>query len=172
MAKADNRLHAASVEVMPVDPSSPEAQACLDQYYEELASRFVGGFDRNLDGTAADALDYLPPNGTLLIVRLSGEVVGCGAIRAVTPGVGEIKRMWISPNARGLGLSRKLLGELERVAERNSIHTLRLDTNRSLTEALHLYRSAGYREIARFNDNPYAHHWFEKVLPTACPGSP
>jgi ribosomal protein S18 acetylase RimI-like enzyme len=44
------------------------------------------------------------------------------------------------------------------------LHTVRLDTNKALPEALRLYRSAGYREIARFNDNPYAHHWFEKTL--------
>lgn len=90
--------------------------------------------------------------------------MGCGALRAMEPGIGEIKRMWISPRARGLGIGRRLLAELERVAKQRKLRAVRLDTNESLTEALRLYRSAGYREIPRFNDNPYAHHWFEKTL--------
>ena len=90
--------------------------------------------------------------------------MGCGALRALEPGAGEIKRMWISPDARGLGLGRRLLIELERVAKRRHMRAIRLDTNASLAEALGLYRSAGYRETGRFNDNPYAQHWFEKAL--------
>jgi len=163
MAEVERLLRATSVEVAPADPSSSAAQRCLDKYFDELESRFVGGFSRNLDG-AADVEDFLRPKGCFLVARLFGEPVGCGAIRTLAPGVGEIKRMWVSPGARGLGLGRRLLGELERVAARSKMRAIRLDTNRSLTEALHLYRSAGYREIGRFNDNPYAHHWFEKVL--------
>jgi ribosomal protein S18 acetylase RimI-like enzyme len=80
------------------------------------------------------------------------------------PGVGELKRMWVAPAVRGMGIGRSLLRELEEVARRRGLRALRLDTNESLSEALELYRSSGYREISRFNDNPYAHHWFEKVL--------
>ena len=72
--------------------------------------------------------------------------------------------MWIAPDARGLGLGRRLLEELENEAKRHGFHVVRLDTNATLDEALALYRSSGYREIARFNDNPYAQHWFEKTL--------
>jgi ribosomal protein S18 acetylase RimI-like enzyme len=74
----------------------------------------------------------------------------------------ELKRMWVAPTARGLGLGRRLLTELERLAREHGVRVLRLETNRSLTEAIALYRSAGYREVAPFNDEPYAHHWFEK----------
>ena len=73
--------------------------------------------------------------------------------------------MWVAPTARGLGLGRRLLVELERAAADHGVRTLRLETNQNLTEAIALYRSAGYVEVERFNDEPYAHHWFEKRLP-------
>ena len=72
--------------------------------------------------------------------------------------------MWVAPAARGLGLGRRLLRELERLARETGARTIRLDTNRVLNEAIRLYRSAGYREVPRFSDEPYAHHWFEKAL--------
>jgi ribosomal protein S18 acetylase RimI-like enzyme len=154
---------AASVELAPADPSCADAKYCLGQYFGELAARFSGGFDRVRDA-AADAIDLAPPEGCLLIAQLSGQPVGCAGLRALEPGVGEIKRMWVAPAVRGMGIGRSLLRELEEVARRRGLRALRLDTNESLSEALELYRSSGYREISRFNDNPYAHHWFEKVL--------
>ena len=108
--------------------------------------------------------DFLAPRGCLLMARLFGEPIGCGALRTLAPRIGEIKRMWIAPEARGLGLGTRLLAELEREARRRRMRAVRLDTNQSLREALQLYRASGYREIARFNENPYAHHWFEKSL--------
>ena len=75
-----------------------------------------------------------------------------------------LKRMWVAPEARGLGLGRRLLSELEEHARRHGATVARLETNRSLAEAISLYRSAGYVEVPRFNDEPYADHWFEKDL--------
>jgi len=76
--------------------------------------------------------------------------------------------MWTAPEARGQGVARRILHELEALARMAGIETLRLDTNRVLVEAQAMYRREGYREITRYNDNPYAHHWFEKKLePTA-----
>jgi ribosomal protein S18 acetylase RimI-like enzyme len=72
--------------------------------------------------------------------------------------------MWVAESARGLGLGRRLLSELEAWAGQRGARTLRLETNRALTEAIALYRSAGYREVPAFNDEPFAHHWFEKTL--------
>ena len=72
--------------------------------------------------------------------------------------------MWVAPAARGLGLGRRLLRELERLARETGARTIRLDTNRVLNEAIRLYRSAGYREVPRFSDERYTHHWFEKPL--------
>jgi GNAT superfamily N-acetyltransferase len=76
----------------------------------------------------------------------------------------ELKRMWVAASARGLGVGRLLLGELERRARALGCRALRLDTNRRLSEAIAMYRSSGYREVEAFNDEPYAHHWFEKQL--------
>jgi ribosomal protein S18 acetylase RimI-like enzyme len=145
------------------DPRSRDAQYCLDAYFAEIDSRFAGGFDRETGGAAA-LEDFESPNGCLMLVRLDGKPVGCGALRTLEPGIGEIKRMWVSPQARGLGVGRRLLEVLEQSARERGMQAVRLDTNASLSEALRLYQSAGYREIDRFNDNPYAQHWFEKTL--------
>ncbi len=72
--------------------------------------------------------------------------------------------MWVAPEARGIGLGRRLLAELERLAYERGARTIRLETNKNLSEAIELYRSSGYREIPPFNDERYAHHWFEKRL--------
>src|SRR5690348_310850 len=163
MSEVERLLRASGIEIAQEDPASDDAERCLARYFAEIDARFDGGFDRTRGG-AAELDDFVPPRGCLLLARLHSEPVGCGALRTFEPGVGEIKRMWISPEVRGLGVGRRLLAELERVAKKRRMRAIRLDTNASLAEALHLYRSAGYREIGRFNDNPYAHHWFEKTL--------
>lgn len=154
---------AASVEVISVDVHGPVARACLESYFDELAARFPEGFERDTDSAAA-LDDYTPPAGAFLVAQISGEPVGCGALRPSAPGIGEIKRMWVSPRVRGRGVARKLLAALEHAARERHLSAVRLDTHSSLAEALQLYRTSGYREISRFNDNPYAHHWFEKAL--------
>ena len=163
MAEVETLLRASGVEISSEDPSSADAQSCYAQYFAELDARFRNGFDLH-KGVSYDVTDFRHPHGCLLVARLYGKPVGCGALRVLERGVGEIKRMWISPYARGIGLGRRLLTELEHEAKRRRMGKVRLDTNRSLGEALKLYRSSGYEEIARFNDNPYADHWFEKRL--------
>jgi DNA-binding MarR family transcriptional regulator len=163
MTEVERLLRASSVEIAPEDPASADAAHCFEQYFRELDARFRGGFDPGLGGPS-DLRDYAPPRGCLLLARLSGQPIGCGALRTLERGVGEIKRMWVSPAARGLGLGRRLLSELEQVARKRRMRTLRLDSNGSLAEALQLYRASGYLEIERFNDNPYAQHWFGKAL--------
>lgn len=163
MAEVDLLLCAASIEFEESDPRSAEAERCLQRYYAELAARFPNGFELHADDAPA-AEEFLPPAGCMLVARLFGEPVGCGVVRTLEPGVGEIKRMWLSPRVRGLGLGRRLLAELERTAAARNLSTIRLDTNGWLAEALRLYRASGYREIPRYNDNPYAQHWFEKSL--------
>ncbi len=153
-----------SVEIARADPASADAQQCLAAYFAEIGSRFPGGFDPAKGSCVPDHDDFRAPCGCLLVAHLSGQPIGCGALRTLSSGVGEIKRMWIAPNARGMGLGRRLLAELEAEARRHAFHTVRLDTNATLDEALNLYRSSGYREIPRFNENPYAQHWFEKIL--------
>jgi DNA-binding MarR family transcriptional regulator len=163
MSEVDRLVRAASVEFSSVDFRSENAQRCLRKYYVELAARFPGGFELHADDAPA-AEEIAPPGGSMLVAHLFGEPVGCGAIRTLEPGVAEIKRMWISPEVRGLGVGRRLLAELERAAIARKLRTVRLDTNGSLAEALHLYRASGYRETPPYNHNPYAQHWFEKTL--------
>ena len=97
-------------------------------------------------------------------MRRNGALVGCGGFKRDTSDAAYLKRMWVAPEARGLGLGKRLLRVLEERARALGYRTARLETERSLTEAQQLYRSAGYREVAPFNDELYAHHWFEKDL--------
>jgi GNAT superfamily N-acetyltransferase len=140
-----------------------DAQYCLREYYRELQERFDGGFDPEL--SLVPSLDeFAPPRGTFLLVRLNGEPVGCGGLKPNSREPAYLKRMWIAPRARGLGLARRLLSSLEDEARAMGYSVVRLETNKSLIEAQQLYRSAGYAEVEPFNNERYAHHWFEKRL--------
>ncbi|MGC2782757.1 MAG: helix-turn-helix domain-containing GNAT family N-acetyltransferase [Roseiarcus sp.] len=163
MGEVERLIRAASVTVAADPPDGADARRCLDAYFRELAARFETGFDADADAFASIA-DMTPPSGLFVVARLDGEAVGCGGFKRVDKATGEIKRVWTAPSARGIGVARRMLRALEATAREAGVKTLRLDTNRTLTEAHALYRSEGYREIARFNDNPYADHWFEKRL--------
>jgi ribosomal protein S18 acetylase RimI-like enzyme len=160
---SDPKQNSAALTVEEVSPADADAKYCLGRYFEELGERFDDGFDPSLS-LAPTLAGFERPRGIFLVMRLDGEPVGCGGFKPDNGGAAYIKRMWISRNARGLGLGRRLLAELERHARAAGVRTLRLDTNRALTEAIGLYRAAGYEEIERFNDEPHAHHWFAKPL--------
>ncbi len=145
------------------EPTSTDARWCIEQYYSELNARFETGFNPSLS-ISADAHELTPPAGVLLIARLGARPVGCGALKFHLGAPAELKRMWVAPEARGIGIGRRLLQELERHARDTGVEVLRLETNGALSEAIALYRSSGYGEVAAFNDEPYAHHWFEKRL--------
>lgn len=145
-------------------PDSDDARWCLGQYFRELAERFESGFDPD-QGGAADDTEMRPPKGFFVVARLDGEPVGCGGMKRLDAATGEIKRVWTARSARGQGVARRIMQALEALAQTSGVTTVRLDTNKSLTEAQTMYRQSGYTEIARYNDNPYAHHWFEKKLP-------
>ena len=164
MADVERLLIASAIQITPTDPRHPAARACLRAYFSELADRFDHGFDP-AQSISADDTELTPPAGLLLVATLHGEPVGCGAVKLHGTGPAEIKRMWVSPAARGLGLGRRMLASLEARAVAAGASAFRLETNHALAEAISLYRSAGYREVAAFNDEPYAHHWFEKTLP-------
>jgi len=163
MGDVERLIRAASVKVAAEAADSVEARLCLDAYFRELAARFETGFDVAADDSAR-VKDMTPPSGLFVIARLDGDAVGCGGFKRIDKTTGEIKRVWTAPPARGLGVARRVLRTLEAAAREKGLKSLRLDTNRALTEAHALYRSEGYREIARFSDNPYADHWFEKRL--------
>jgi ribosomal protein S18 acetylase RimI-like enzyme len=163
MGEVERLIRAASVKVAAESPDTADARLCLGTYFRELAGRFENGFDAGADDHA-DVEDMTPPSGVFVIARLDRDAVGCGGFKRVDKSTGEIKRVWTAPSARGMGIARRMLRTLEAAAREKGLKTLRLDTNRALTEAYALYRSEGYGEIARFNDNPYAHYWFEKRL--------
>jgi DNA-binding MarR family transcriptional regulator/GNAT superfamily N-acetyltransferase len=163
MATVEHLLTAALVRLDVVDPASDAARFCLTSYYVELGERFETGFDPAVTLPALD-VEMREPAGLFLVAFRFGEPVGCGALKFHGREPTEIKRLWVSPSARGLGLGRRLLDQLERLAADHGSKVVRLDTNRTLVEAIAMYRTAGYHEIDRFNDEPYAHHWFEKRL--------
>jgi len=162
MAQVERLLTAGLVEVRPIDPSEPAAVHCLHEYFAELEQRFDAGFDPDRS-SAPDAGEFRPPTGVFLVATLRGEPIGCGALRFHEDAPPDIKRMWVAGSARGLGIGRRLLDELESIASSRG-DAVRLETNRALREAINMYRSAGYVEVEPFNDERYAHHWFEKRL--------
>ena len=141
---------------------------CLREYFAELDRRFDAGFDPTTS-LPAEPDEMRPPAGLFLVATLHGEPVGCGALKFHGDEPTELKRMWVASSVRGLGVGRQLLQELELRAVELGSSTIRLETNRTLEEAIALYRSAGYREVAAFNDERYANHWFEKHLDNATP---
>jgi DNA-binding MarR family transcriptional regulator/GNAT superfamily N-acetyltransferase len=156
MEVVERLLTAGLVSISVEDPRSDAAMFCLRAYFAELDVRFDAGFDPSASRPDAGS--------TLLLARLRGEPIGCGALNLLGDGVAELKRMWVAESARGLGVGRRILSELESLARDRDVAVLRLETNRSLVEAQGLYRAAGYVEVPAFNSEPYAHHWFEKTL--------
>ena len=156
-AEVRRLLAVSMVSVAPEDPGSADARWCLGHYFAELAERFEEPFEpaKTLPTGAEDLF---------LLARFDGQPAGCGVLKALDPHTGELLRMWVDRPHRGLGIAARLLGELERHASERGHTTVRLYTNRSLDEAKAMYRSRGYEEIPRYNDDPYANHWFEKRL--------
>lgn len=163
MHEVERLLTASMVEIAVEDPRSTDARWCIGQYFAELDRRFERGYDPSR-GITADPEELVPPAGELMIARLRGRPVGCGALKFHDRKPAELKRMWVAPETRGLGLGRRLLRELEDDAAAAGASVIHLETNRALKEAIALYRSSGYREVAPFNSEPYAHHWFEKRI--------
>lgn len=163
MTHVEQLLRASMVRVDMEDPSTPDAVWCFQQYFAELDTRFDAGFDPAFS-ISADADELRAPKGLLLLARLRERPIGCGALKFHPGAPAELKRMWVAASARGLGVGRRLLQALERHASESGVLVLRLETNRALTEAISLYRRSGYVEVEAFNDEPYAHHWFEKRI--------
>jgi DNA-binding MarR family transcriptional regulator/GNAT superfamily N-acetyltransferase len=163
MADVERLLTAAMVEISIIDPAHLYAQHCLREYFSELDRRFDTGFDPALSIPAAEA-EMRQPAGQFLVATLRGDPIGCGGLKFHGRKPAEIKRMWVAEPARGLGVGRRMLTELEKHAADQGVRKVRLETNKSLVEAISLYRSAGYVEVAPFNDEPYAHHWFQKQI--------
>jgi DNA-binding MarR family transcriptional regulator/GNAT superfamily N-acetyltransferase len=163
MCDIERLLTAAGVEIRPVDPEHRDAEHCLAEYAAELNRRSERGFDPTVGATALPH-ELRPPAGEFFVAYLHGEAIGCGAVKHHADEPAEIKRMWIAPHARGLGLGRRLLEKLETCTAVGGARVAHIETSAVLTEAIALYRSAGWLEVPPFNDEPFADHWFEKEL--------
>lgn len=167
MALIKSHLRLATVEFGVIDPELPAARRSLIAYAAELAERFPEGY------ALADLLpapDARKPHGLFLAAREQGRVIGCGVLRTPPAGHAEIRHLWVDSEARGMGLGRRMVVELERLALSADYAAIRLDTHRVLVEAIGLYRSLGYQQIAAYDDNLHAHLWFEKPLQEASVG--
>jgi putative acetyltransferase len=138
---------AATVTIARESPRQSEVVglvAALDAY---MAALYPAESNHLLD---IEALDV--PGVRFFVARVDGEAVGCGALRVDPAGYGELKRMYVDPAARGRKLGRTILERLEAEARSEGLACVRLETGIHQPEALALYRSAGYREIAPFGD--------------------
>lgn len=128
--------------------------------------------DGDLGTVPAPPDEMAPPNGTFVVAVEAGDggahindgVIACGGLKRLEPGLAEIKRMYVIPEARGRGLGGVILRALESEARRLGYERIRLDTGAKQPEAKAIYDEAGYEEIADYNGNPYAAHWFERRL--------
>lgn len=161
LARAERLLRQGTTSVRTVDPESDDARACLAGYVAELQERFPEGFD---------AADLVRPEevrgdaGAFLVAYEDGDPAGCGALRTLEAGTGEIRHVWVAARARRLGVARLLLTGLEREAAARGFGAVRLGTHRALAEAIQMYRNSGYTEISWYGDDPHASYCFEKRL--------
>jgi DNA-binding MarR family transcriptional regulator/GNAT superfamily N-acetyltransferase len=163
MEEVERLLLASLITIEIEDPTTDDARWCFEQYFEELSERFEDGYDPTL-AISADAEEITPPLGVTLVVRRGEQPLGCGILKLHAGEPAHLKRMWVSREARGLGLGRRLLSRLEQWAADAGAPAVRLETNRALVEAIALYRRSGYEEVAAFNNERYGDHWFEKRL--------
>ncbi len=151
------------VAIRPVDPDDPAALHCLDQYFALLADRVDGVTRDTFPLPDPDARKYRPPHGAFLIAWSDTMPLACVSLRPLTPGLGEVKRLWVAPHARGQGLARRMMQAVEGQARRLGLTRLNLDTNAALTEAISLYQSTGWSPIPAYSGFPST-HWFGKAL--------
>jgi GNAT superfamily N-acetyltransferase len=153
----------------PVDRGDPRVRALYADFVREADGPLVydreeAGIDLDKEIAAGPPPDLVPPNGVLLLARVDGEPAGLGGVRHLDTEVAEVKSMYVAPAFRGSGLGRRILARLDEIAIEHGCHAVRLDTSDYLTPAVGLYRSAGYREVPAYNENPKADLWFERAL--------
>jgi GNAT superfamily N-acetyltransferase len=156
-------MHASSpITLEPVPRGAPEVLALYDAFIRETDGPL--GIDLEAEIAAGPPRDVMPPYGVLLLVEVDGTPAGLGGVRHLDMPIAEIKSMYVTPGHRGKGLARKLLNELEQIARQHGCGAVRLDTSDYLTDAIALYRAAGYREVSDYNGNRKASLWFERSL--------
>jgi GNAT superfamily N-acetyltransferase len=149
--------------VLVLEGSDSAASADLQRaYFADIESRYPGWSPELIP--SADPAEVAPPVGAWIVAYLDGRAVGCGGVKRLDEASAELKRIYVAPAARGLGLGRRLLEELERRARELGYDRLRLDTGDLQPEALALFRSAGYEQIPDYNGNTWATYWMERQL--------
>jgi GNAT superfamily N-acetyltransferase len=126
--------------------------------------REEAGIDLDVEIAKGPPADLTPPNGILLLALVEAEPAGLGGVRHLGTDIAEVKSMYVAPAFRGTGLGRRILSRLDEIALEHGCRAVRLDTSDYLTPAVGLYRSAGYREVTAYNENPKADLWFERSL--------
>lgn len=153
----------------PVDRDDPRVRELYAEFVREADGPLVydreeAGIDLEEEIAKGPPTDLVPPNGVLLLAQSGGEPAGLGGVRYLDTEVAEVKSMYVAPPFRGTGLGRQILARLDEIALDHGCRAVRLDTSDYLTPAVGLYRSAGYREVPAYNQNPKADLWFERVL--------
>jgi ribosomal protein S18 acetylase RimI-like enzyme len=97
---------------------------------------------------------YAPPAGRLLVARGPTELAGTVALRPLGEGICEMKRLFVREAYRGQGLGRRLVDAILNEARLIGYKAMRLDTLSTMTEAMNLYQSAGFRVIPAYYHNP------------------
>jgi len=128
-------------------PDSDDGRSLIQRLDEDLHQRYPAVAIHGLRPE-----DLADPHLTFLVASMDGQAIGCGALRLLAPGVGEVKRMFVRPEFRGRGIARHILFALESTARERGYSMLRLETGIRQPEALRLYRSAGYAEIPCFGE--------------------
>lgn len=160
----------AVIELEAVRRDAPEVLALYADFIREADGPLADGsggppvVDLEAEIAAGPPRDLTAPSGVLLLARVGGEPAGLGGVRGLDGELAEVKSMYVAPRFRGLGLGRRVLTELHQIATAHGCRAVRLDTSDYLTEAIALYRSAGYREVPDYNGNPRASLWFERQL--------
>lgn len=151
-----------------VAPDGSAASQILRSYIDDVAGRYYGrhATDEEIDSALREdpSIDLQLPSGVFLVARQRDAVLGCAGLRLLPERVGEVKRLFVTPLARGIGLGARLMGELERLARGHGLSVLRLDTRHDLVESRRLYATLGYQEVPAFNDGQYAEHWLAKPV--------
>ena len=140
----------------------PDGDRLMSAFVADIAARYPGWAPTL--SPSVQPHELTPPHGRFVVAYAGDRPVGCGAVKRFDAASAEIKRLYVAPEARGAGVSRLILVRLEQVARAGGHAVVRLDTGDKQPEALALFRSAGYREIADYNGNAFASYWFEKSL--------
>ena len=151
------------ITLRPADPDDPAAQWCLGAYFALLGARIDGITPDHVPLPDPKADHYRPPHGAFLIAWSDTLPVACVSLRTLGPTLGEVKRLWVAPDARGQGLARRMMTAIEDQARRLRLTQQKLDTNGALTEAIALYEKTGWTPTAAYSSFPST-HWFSKAL--------